>query len=291
MNSMTGYGRAVSEIGGYEISVEIKSVNHRYFEPSLRVPRIYLFLEEKVKSLLQSKISRGKIDVNVFIKKTDGSDVTVKIDGALASQYIDALRGVSDELSLQDDLRLSALLRFNDIFSVDKAEEDEEAITSAVLTVAEEAFDSFNEMRKTEGEKLKADVLSRIAKIESLSADIDERTEKSVEAYRERLFKKLSEVLENRNIDEARILQEAAIFSDKVCVSEETVRLKSHIAQFREIAEKKEPVGKKLDFLVQEINREINTTGSKCQDITITQTVIDLKSEVEKIREQIQNVE
>ncbi len=291
IRSMTGYGRAQRQIDGRDITVEIKSVNHRFFEFSARVPRMYGYVEEKLKSYIQSLISRGKVEVGVTLQSFDAGNVSVEINRELAGAYVRSLRDLGHEFHLQDDLTLSSVSRFADIFTVSKEPEDEEAIWSAVKTVADEAVAKFVNMRTVEGERLKADLLARLAFIESRVAVVVEQSPRTVEAYRERLAAKIAEVLADRQIDEARVITEAAIFADRIAVDEETVRLSSHIAQFRDILTHDEPVGRKLDFLVQEINREVNTIGSKAQDVSIAQIVVDMKSEVEKIREQIQNIE
>lgn len=291
IKSMTGYGAAEEVINGRNIRVEIKSVNHRYFEYSARVPRSYGFLEEKLKRLLSATISRGKVDVGVMIQTVEGVSEEITINREIAKSYIDALRSVKDEFHLKDDLSLSSIAKFPDVFTVVKVQTDEEALWADVKTVAEKAVAAFVEMRETEGKKMKSDILNRAAYIEEKVGFIEKRSPETVKEYRERLYNKMLEVLDGKQIDETRIIQEAAIYSDKVAVDEETVRLRSHIAQLREIVELSEPVGRKLDFLIQEVNREINTTGSKCSDVEIAQVVVDIKSEIEKIREQIQNIE
>ena len=291
IRSMTGYGAAEEILNGKNIRVEIKSVNHRYFEYSARVPRSYGFLEEKLKRLLSGVISRGKVDVGVMIQTVEGANEEITINKEVAKSYIEALRSVKDEFDLVDDLSLSVVAKFPDVFTVVKAQTDEDALWADVESVAKKAAEAFVEMRQTEGEKMKADVLNRAAYIEEKVGFIEKRSPETVKEYRERLYNKMLEVLEGKQIDEARIIQEAAIYSDKVAVDEETVRLRSHIGQLREILELNEPVGRKLDFLIQEVNREINTTGSKCSDVEIAQVVVDVKSEIEKIREQIQNIE
>lgn len=291
IKSMTGYGRAQRQIDGRDITVEMKSVNHRFFEFSARVPRMYGYIEEKLKSYVQGQISRGKIEMSVTIQSFDAGNVSVAINKELAGAYIAALRELGHEYHLQDDLTLSSVSRFSDIFTVSKEPDDEEAIWIAVKSVADQAVEKFVAMRTVEGERLQEDLLGRLSTIESQVAIVTEQSPKTMEAYRERLTAKIAEVLADRQIDETRIITEAAIFADKVAVAEETVRLSSHIAQFRDILTHEEPVGRKLDFLVQEMNREVNTIGSKAQDVAIAQTVVDMKSEIEKIREQIQNIE
>ena len=291
IRSMTGFGRAQATVDGRDILVEIRSVNHRFFEFSCRVPRAYGYLEEKLKSFLQTKISRGKVDVGVTIITVEGADAQVEVNRPLAKSYADALRVLREELDLRDDLSVTALARFPDIFTVRKKQEDEDEIWDDVKAVLEEAAGRFVAMREAEGERLRGDCLSRLAAIEAAVGTVEQRSPTVVAEYRERLASRLREVLEDKNIDEQRVLTEAAIFADKTAVAEETVRLRSHIAQFRDIIGLDEPVGRKLDFLVQEFNREANTIGSKAQDLDIARIVVDVKSEIEKIREQIQNIE
>ncbi len=291
IKSMTGYGRGQQIIDGREITVEIKSVNHRYFEFSARVPRAYGYLEEKLKSFVQNKVSRGKVDVGVTIFNIEGKDAQIEVNQSIAVGYIDALRKANETIGLTDDLALSQLIRLPDIFNVVKTTEDEEVIWNLVKTVADEALNNFVSMRETEGQKMKDDIKSRLAYISELVEKVEKRSPLVTEAYRERLYNKISEILNDKKIDEQRILTEAAIFSEKTAVDEETVRLKSHIHQFTELLDSTESVGRKLDFLIQEFNRESNTIGSKAQDVEITRIVVELKSEIEKIREQIQNIE
>ncbi|MDE6594433.1 MAG: YicC family protein [Oscillospiraceae bacterium] len=291
IRSMTGYGRSQQTLDGREILVEIKSVNHRYFEFSARVPRAYGYLEEKLKSFLQGKVSRGKIEMGVTIYNIEGKDALIEVNSSIAKGYVDALRKANESLMLKDDITLSNLIRLPDIFNVIKNTEDEEVIWNDVKIAAEEALNNFVSMRETEGLKMREDVEQRLDYIEKLVGKVEERSPMVTEAYRERLYNKLAEILNDKKIDEQRILTEAAIFSEKTAVDEETVRLKSHINQFRNLLEINEPVGRKLDFLIQEFNRESNTIGSKAQDVEITKIVVELKSEIEKIREQIQNIE
>lgn len=291
LRSMTGYGRSQKRIGDLDLLVEIRSVNHRYFEVNTRIPRAYGYLEEKLKTLLQSKIARGKVEVALTLNHAEGSDALIAVNQSIAQGYVDALRAANEQLGLQDDLTLAGLLRLPDLFRVQKAEEDEDAVWDAVSQTAQEALDRFVAMRETEGERLKADILGRLSTLEALVERVEQASPGLTEQYRQRLTAKLQEVLSSQNIDEQRIVTEAAIFSEKVAVDEETVRLHSHIAQYRTLLELGEPVGRKLDFLTQELNRETNTIGSKAQDLEITQWVVEMKSEIEKIREQIQNVE
>jgi len=291
MKSMTGYGRSQQLLNGRDISVEIRSVNHRFFEFSSRIPRNYGYLESKLKVLLQSRIARGKVDVGVTIFMVEGKEAEIGIHTELAKGYVHALRSVKEELSLPDDLTLMSLVRFSDIFSVRKAEEDEDEIWNDVQQVALEAIEKFVSARETEGLRLKSDLEYRLDEIAGLLARIEEQAPKTLTAYRERLTAKMREVLENTAIDESRILTEAAIYADRIAIDEETVRLHSHLKEFRKLLESNEPIGRKLDFMVQEMNRETNTIGSKANDLSVTGWVVAIKSEIEKIREQIQNLE
>ena len=291
IKSMTGYGRAQAVNDGLDITLEMKSVNHRYFEFSSRVPRAYSFLEEKLKSFVKSKVSRGKIECYLYITETDTAAADVTVNKPLAEGYIRALNEMESEFSLRNDITVMQVARFPEVLTVKKAEADEDAVWAAVLPVAEEAVARFIAMREKEGEKLKEDVLSRGNTILEKVAFIEARSPETVKEYTARLTERIQEVLADTTIDEARILTEAAIFADKVAVAEETVRLRSHISQLGEMLSGDEAVGRKLDFLVQEMNREANTIGSKCQDVNVTKQVLDIKSEIEKIREQIQNIE
>ncbi len=291
IRSMTGYGRSQMIINGRDILVEIRSVNHRYYEYNSRVPRAYNYIDEKLKALLKSGISRGKVDVSVTINNIEGRDTEVAVNKGVAEGYINALRGVADELCVADDLTLSNLIRLPDVFIVQKTPDNEDEIWNDVSKVAEEALSRFVAMREIEGEKMRNDVLSKADFIIEMVGKVEELSPQTVESYRERLYKKLSEVLEGKDIDQQRIVTEAAIFAEKIAVDEETVRLRSHISQLRELVNSNESIGRKLDFIVQEMNREVNTIGSKAQDLNITKIVVDMKAELEKIREQIQNIE
>ena len=291
IKSMTWFGRARELLNGREITVEIRAVNHRYYEFSSRLPRSLTFAEERLKSLLQGKISRGKVEVSVTVQNITAAAEVITANKEVIGGYVSALREIKDEFSLTDDLSLSAVMRLPDAFTVVKADTDEEQLWSDLRTVAESALDSFLKMRETEGERMKTDILARLKTIEGNVSFSEERSPIIVESYRKRLYERMREVLNDTGIDENRILLEAGIFSEKTAVDEETVRLHSHIAQFREMLESNEPIGRKLDFLVQEMNRETNTIGSKVQDIEVTKIVVDQKSEIEKIREQIQNIE
>ncbi len=291
VKSMTGYGRCEETVDGRRITVELKSVNHKYFEFSPRVTRGYGFLEDKLKNYVQSRVARGKIDLFLSIETLEDADVIVSVNHSLAAGYIAALREITERYKLPDTVTVNSLSRYSDIFSVHKAPEDEEAIWTAVRAVTEKAVDAFIAMREMEGRRLYEDVISRAKVILALVDKIEARSPETVREYRERLEAKLREVLNDTTIDEQRILTEAAIFADKVAVAEETVRLRSHFEQLQAMLEAEVPSGRKMDFLVQEMNRETNTIGSKASDAQIAYMVVDIKAEIEKIREQIQNIE
>ena len=291
VRSMTGYGRAVATVGALTITVEIKSVNHRYFEFTPKVYRAYSFLEEKLKSYLQQYISRGKVDCFVQIDSDAVEDSIVQINHSLAAGYMNAFKEISERYDVSTDDAFKLLVTRADIFTVRKAPADEDAIWEAVKPVVAEACKAFIDMRTAEGEKLCNDILSRADNIISNVEFVEERSPETVREYNEKLKSRIAELIADANVDEQRLLTEAAIFADKIAVAEETVRLRSHIDQLRSFFESDEPVGRKLDFLVQEINREANTIGSKASDIEIARRVIDIKAEVEKIREQVQNIE
>lgn len=291
VRSMTGFGRAEMSVGTRDIIVEIKSVNHRYFEFSCRTSRGYSFLEDKLKKYVGSRVSRGKVDMFVSITENDDTAVEVELNKPLASGYIKAMRTLVDEYEVKDDISVSTLSRFSDIFQISRPPADEEAVWNDVKTAVDEALSHFVAMREAEGEKLKADILSRAQTIIDIVGEIEERSPITVQEYRDRLYAKLSEVLQSANIDDQRILTEAAIFADKVAVDEETVRLRSHFDQMKSFLDSDQPVGRKLDFIVQEMNREANTIGSKVNDSKLAHKVVEIKGEIEKIREQVQNIE
>lgn len=291
LKSMTGFGRAVEEIDGYVITVEIKSVNHRYFDFSSRIPRQYGFLDDKLKSYINSKVSRGKVECYVSVEALDTEDAAVVINKTLASAYVKALKELSGEYSLKEDFGTAFVSRLPDVFVLKKADEDEEKIWQLVKSVTDEAIEKFIQMRAVEGAKMKEDVASRAEYILDCVSFIEERSPQTVKEYNDKLVERVHEIIGDVSLDEQRIIQEVAIYADKVAVAEETVRLRSHIAQLKTFLESEEPIGRKMDFLVQEINREANTIGSKANDVEIARKVVDIKAEVEKIREQIQNIE
>lgn len=291
IKSMTGYGSAKGSVEGLEISVELKSVNNRYLDTSVRLPRSFIFAEDAVKSAVQAHISRGKVDVFVSVDSSLSGDMTVKVNEPLLKGYIDAITHIAQENSLPDDITAMSVSRFPDVLSVEKKDLDAEAISRGIAEITERALKDFDSMRQREGEKLRDDVLSRLEMINALVSAVEEKAPETVAEYRRRLEQKMSEVLGAAGVDENRILAEAAIFADHIAVDEETVRLRSHMAQLRGMIEGNSPTGRKIDFLIQEFNREANTIGSKCQNSQIAYVVVDLKSEIEKIREQIQNIE
>lgn len=291
IRSMTGYGRCQSVIGGYDILLEIRSVNHRFFDFTAKIPRSYGYLEEKLKSFFQGSISRGKVEVSLSIYSVGVADAVIEVNESVAEGYVNALREANKKLMLNDDLSLSNLMRLPDVFNIRKAADDEEVVWECVQSAAQTALDDFIAMRENEGRRMVADVCEKLDNIEKMVAMVEAESPKITEAYRTRLTERMKEVLGNTSVDEQRIISEAAIFSEKTAVDEETVRLKSHISQCREMLSGDNAIGRKLDFLIQEFNREANTIGSKCQGLEITKTVIEMKSEIEKIREQIQNIE
>ena len=291
VKSMTGYGRAREQLNKRDITVELRSVNNRYLDCNVKMPRAYAFAEDAVKNLVQKHVSRGKLDVFISIDSTGADEAVVVVNQPLAESYLKAIRSLGENLSLESDINALTLSRFPEVLTVTKAEEDLEMLTADICQVALKALEAYNAMRQAEGQKLAEDIQGRLLTIEELTGYVEQRSPETVKEYREKLLGRMQEVLQNTSIDEARILTEAAIFADKVAVDEETVRLRSHLSQLRDMLQSKEPVGRKLDFLIQEVNRESNTIGSKCNDIQITRHVVSLKAEVEKIREQVQNIE
>lgn len=291
LKSMTGFGRALKEIDGYIITVELKSVNHRYFEFNCRLPRQYGFVEDKIKSYVNSRVSRGKIDCFVTIEALNTEDAQVVVNHTLAGAYVKALEEIAETYDLKEDFGASSISRYPDVLVVKKADEDEEKIWSYVKDVTAEAVDKFIEMRQIEGEKMRDDVYSRSEYILDCVSYIERRSPETVKEYNDKLITRVHELLGDVSLDENRILQEVAIYADKVAVAEETVRLRSHIDQLHSFLNSEDAIGRKMDFLVQEMNRETNTIGSKANDVDIARKVVDIKAEIEKIREQIQNIE
>lgn len=289
--SMTGYGRAEQVVHGRDITVEVKSVNARYFEYSSRVPRAYTWVDDRLKKRLSAAISRGKTELSLTVVDVGAAGTVISVNEELARGYLTALRSLSASLGIEDDVTTGTLTRFSDIFTVARAEMDEEQIFADIAAVADEAIAAFVAMRGAEGEKLAEDVLARLEAVERMVGEVEQLAEGRVQAYTDRLYEKLKALLQDRTVDDARVLTEAAIFADKTAVDEETVRLRSHLKQYREILASGGPVGRKLDFLTQELNRETNTVGSKTQDLAVTRLVVEMKAEIEKIREQIQNIE
>ena len=293
IKSMTGYGRGEADRDGRKITVEVRSVNNRYLDCGVKLPRAYIFAEDAIQTRVGQTISRGKVDVFVNIAQTGGDALSVIVNEELAKSYLDALQKIAalNPEQVKNECRAADLARFPDILTVEKQEEDLEAVAAEICSVLDLALADFDAMRTREGEKLKADILSRAQTIEDYTGKVEERSPQTVAEYRARLEAKMQEVLQNTQIEESRLLTEAAIFADKVAVDEETVRLRSHLEQLRDMLSKGGATGRKLDFLIQEFNRETNTIGSKCNDIEISRMVVDMKAEIEKIREQVQNIE
>lgn len=291
MKSMTGYGRAKEERDGKTITVELRAVNHRYLDCTVKAPRQYGFLDDAVKKAAAARIARGKVEVFVGVEVEEGGDVAVTVNHQLAKRYLEALHDLSETYGLRDDVTVTTLSKLPDVLGSERIEQDAEAMTRDVLAVFEKACDGFDQMRLREGEKLAEDVRRRCAAIERMVGEVETRSPERVKEYREKLLTRMKEVLADTSIDETRILTEAAIYADKTAVDEETVRLRSHLHQMDGMLQETQPIGRKLDFLVQEMNREANTIGSKANDVAMARIVVDIKSEIEKIREQIQNIE
>lgn len=291
MKSMTGYGRAKEERDGKTITVELRAVNHRYLDCAVKAPRQYGFLDDAVKKAAAARIARGKVEVFVGVEVEEGGDVAVTVNHQLAKRYLEALHDLSETYGLRDDVTVTTLSKLPDVLGSERIEQDAEAMTRDVLVVFDKACDGFDQMRLREGEKLAEDVRSRCAAIERMVGEVETRSPERVKEYREKLLARMQEVLADTSIDETRILTEAAIYADKTAVDEETVRLRSHLHQMDGMLQETQPIGRKLDFLVQEMNREANTIGSKANDVAMARIVVDIKSEIEKIREQIQNIE
>ena len=291
IKSMTGYGRAVETVNGREFTVELRSVNNRYLDCSVRLPRILSFAEDGVKQAVKSAVSRGKVDVFITIRSEDGNDVQVNFNKAVLESYLTAMRQMVEEYGVADDISASSVSRLPEVFCLEKAQVDEEQLMADMMGVLHKALCEYDKMRSTEGEALDRDLRSRGNTILELVSQVEQGNAQTVIDYRTRLENKLKEVLANTAIDESRILTEAAIFADKVAVDEETVRLRSHLQQMNDMLTAGGAVGRKLDFLLQEMNREANTIGSKCTDVNLARIVVDIKAELEKIREQTQNIE
>ena len=295
VKSMTGYGRARQTLNGRDITVEVRSVNNRYLDCSVKMPRAYIFAEDALKALVQKSVSRGKVDMFITVESSGAEETVVTVNEPLAKSYLAALKTLLELPESDGQLKrrcsVTDLARMPDVLTVTKAEEDLESLSADLCAVAEAALTAHTAMREVEGRKLAEDILGRLDTIETITGRVEERSPQTVAEYREKLLARMKEVLQSTTIDESRILTEAAIFADKVAVDEETVRLRSHLSQLREMLRGGDPVGRKLDFLIQEVNRESNTIGSKCSDIQIARDVVDLKAEVEKIREQVQNIE
>ena len=291
IHSMTGYGRAVQTLRGREITVELRSVNNRFLDCSVKLPRLFGYAEEAVKQKVKESVSRGKVDVFINIRNTGEEEVSIGLNKPVLEGYLKALNTMVEEYGVRNDISTATLSRMPDIFVVEKQEEDEAQNVADILTVATEAIAAYNLMRQTEGAAMEADLRNRAATILSYVEQVEKRSPVTLSEYRQRLENKMREVLENTNIDDSRILTEAAIYADKIAVDEETVRLRSHFAQLDTLLTTGGPIGRKLDFLLQEMNRETNTIGSKGNDIQQARTVVEIKSELEKIREQIQNIE
>ena len=291
IKSMTGYRGAKGEHNAIGVTAELKSVNNRYLDVSVRLPRNCLFAEEAVRSAVAGVISRGKVDVFITVDTSQAEEAVIRVNDNLAAAYLKAVRDTAVKYYLNADVSALNLVRFPDVLSTEKTDADKDALTQAILSVLSEALEGFDAMRQREGRKLAEDIAGKLDTLEGMVTAVEQRSPETVAEYREKLLGRMKEVLGDASIDESRILQEAAIYADKVAVDEETVRLRSHIAQFRHLLAEGSPVGRKLDFLTQEMNREVNTTGSKCADSAIAKTVIDMKAELEKIREQIQNIE
>ncbi len=291
LKSMTGYGRCERIGETKKIVVELKSVNHRFSDYNIKVPRQYGFLEDRVRQYLSTRIARGKIDVYVSLENIGEADKVITVNEELVGNYVELLNSIGDKFSLTNDVTVSTIAGFGDIFRSEPKRDDEETLWAMVLDVLTEATDAFIEMRQREGGRIEADLRKRVEYMKCLAEDVDKRSPQIVEEYKERLYNKIKELLDGNDPDDARILTEVAIFADKVAVNEETVRLASHYDEFFAIMDSDEPAGRKLDFLIQEINREVNTIGSKASDLDVAKIVVTLKGEIEKLREQIQNIE
>ena len=292
IKSMTGYGRARQMLHKRDITVEVRSVNNRYLDCTVKMPRMYTFAEDAIKGCVQKAISRGKVDVFITVDASAADVAKVTVNRELAAGYVSALRELAEVCGSENfQVGPETLSRFPDVLTVTKADEDLESVSADLCAVLEEALAAYNTMRAVEGAKLAEDIGNRLTAIETYTGQVEERSPQTVAEYRAKLTARMQEVLQSTTIDAQRILTEAAIYADKVAVDEETVRLRSHVAQLRTMLTSDEPMGRKMDFLIQEVNRESNTIGSKCNDVAIAQVVVNLKAEVEKMREQVQNIE
>ena len=291
IRSMTGYGNAKGTVAGLSLSVELRSVNNRYLDLNIKLPRGFLFAESAVKAYIQDRVSRGKVDVFLTLDSVESDQTRIRVNDRLAAAYREAVYAIGSELELPVPLNALDIARFPDVLSLDKEELDQETFLEQLKPLLELAIGDFNQMRTREGAKLKDDLLEKADRIEALVREVELQSPRTVQAYRLRLENKLREVLEDTSVAEERLIAEAAIFADRIATDEETVRLHSHLSQLRTLLDQGSPIGRKLDFLIQEFNREANTIGSKCQDSEIAYIVVELKSEIEKIREQVQNIE
>ena len=291
IKSMTGYGRAVETVNGRELTVELRSVNNRYLDCTVKLPRLLMFTEEAVKQAVKQAVSRGKVDVFISVKSEGSDEARITLNAGVLEGYLTAMRQMVTDFGVQDDISVSTVSRLPEIFTVEKPEVDEDQLKADLMSVVETALEGYNAMRATEGAALDADLRSRGQTILDLVSQVEAGNAQTVIDYRTKLENKLTEVLASTTSDESRILTEAAIFADKVAVDEETVRLRSHLKQMNTMLDGGGAVGRKLDFLLQEMNRETNTIGSKCSDVNLARIVVDIKAELEKMREQTQNIE
>ena len=291
IRSMTGYGSAKGHAGAIPLSVEVRSVNNRYFDINVKTPKGFLFIEPAVRSFFQEKVSRGKLDVLISVDASENELTHVRVNENLAAEYYAAILQIGNMLHLQSGMNAADIARLQDVLSIEKPETDQNTFLEELMPILSEALNDFNQMRCREGEKLRDDILNKADLIEHMVSDIERQAPLTLNRYKERLRMKLSEILSDRTVTEDRILLEAAVFADRIATDEETVRLRSHLAQLHAMLQEGSPIGRKLDFLIQECNREANTIGSKCQDSDIAYLVVNLKAEIEKIREQIQNIE
>ena len=291
IRSMTGYGSAKGTVAGFAITIELRSVNNRYLDLGIKLPRGFLFAESEIKNYIQQKVSRGKLDFFLTLDSVESDQTRIRVNSRLAEAYRNAIMEIGQNLELPTSVSALDIARFSDVLSLEKEELDQAAFLEQLMPLLDTALLDFNAMRSREGEKLAKDLLQKADRIEDMVLAVESQAPKTVSAYRERLEAKLREVLNDTAVAEERVIAEAAIFADRVATDEETVRLHSHLSQFRKMMAEGSPIGRKLDFLIQEFNREANTIGSKCQDSEIAYLVVDLKSEIEKIREQVQNIE